>query len=61
MKTLVKVYLRDRQGAEDSFTTPINLSPAEARAYYLGKWLNIGKGEEDYMMKCYKVSIIKSE
>lgn len=56
MKTLVKVYLRDRQGAEDSFTTPINLSPAEARAYYLGKWFNMGC-EGDHMMKCYKVEI----
>ena len=61
MQTVVKVHLRDKNGIEDSFMTPINLSPAEARAYYLGKWLNIGKGEEDYMMKCYKVSIIKSE
>lgn len=56
MKTLVKVYLRDRQGAEDSFTTPINLSPEAAREYYLGKWFNMGC-EGDYMMTCYKVEI----
>lgn len=58
MKTLVKVYLRDRQGIEDSFTTPINLSPEAAREYYLGKWFNMGC-EGDHMMKCYKVEIMQ--
>lgn len=58
MKTLVKVYLRDRQGMEDSFTTPINLSPEAAREYYLGKWFNMGC-EGDHMMKCYKVEIMQ--
>lgn len=57
MKTLVKVYLRDRQGMEDSFTTPINLSPEAAREYYLGKWFNMGC-EGDHMMKCYKAEIM---
>lgn len=56
MQTVVKVHLRDKNGIEDSFVTPINLSPDEARAYYLGKRFNMGR-EGDYMMTCYKVEI----
>lgn len=54
MKTTVKVYLRDEQGNEDYFITPINLSEQEAHKYYLGNIFNMGC-ETDHMMKCYKV------
>lgn len=59
MRTIVKVYLRDEQGNEDHFTTPINLSEQEAHKYYLGNVFNMGI-ETDHMMKCYKVETIKS-
>lgn len=59
MKTTVKVYLKDEQGNEDYFITPINLSEQEAHKYYLGNIFNMG-GETDHMMKCYKVETIKS-
>lgn len=59
MKTTVKVYLRDEQGNEDWFVTPINLSEQEAHKYYLGNTFNM-RHETDHMMKCYKVEIIKS-
>lgn len=42
MKTTVKVYLRDEQGNEDYFITPINLSEQEAHKYYLGNIFNMG-------------------
>lgn len=58
-KTVVKVYLRGREGDLDSFVTPINLSEKEARNYYLGKWFNMGT-ETDKMMKCYKVDILET-
>ena len=35
MITIVKVYLKDKQGNEDWFVTPINLSEQEAHKYYL--------------------------
>lgn len=56
MITIVKVYLKDEQGSEDWFVTPINLSEQEAHKYYL---FNMGR-ETDHMMKCYKVETIKS-
>lgn len=59
METTVKVYLRDEQGNEDWFVTPINLSEQEVRKYYLGNIFNMGC-ETDHMMTCYKVEIIKS-
>lgn len=59
MITIVKVYLKDEQGNEDWFVTPINLSEQEAHKYYLGNTFNMGC-ETDHMMKCYKVEIIKS-
>lgn len=58
-RTVVKVYLRGREGDLDSFVTPINLSEKEARNYYLGKWFNMGT-ETDKMMKCYKVDILET-
>jgi len=58
MKTTVKVYLKDEQGNEDWFVTPINLSEQEAHRYYLGNIFNMGL-ETDHMMKCYKVETIK--
>ncbi len=58
MRTIVKVYLRDGQGNEDHFTTPINLSEEEARKYYLGNTFNMGC-ETDHMMKCWKVEVLK--
>lgn len=58
-KTIVKVYLRGKDGNLDNFITPINLSENEARNYYLGKWWNMGT-ETDRMMKCYKVDILKT-
>ena len=57
--TVVKVYLRGREGDLDSFVTSINLSEKEARNYYLGKWFNMGT-ETDKMMKCYKVDILET-
>nr|DAH25963.1 MAG TPA: hypothetical protein [Caudoviricetes sp.] len=59
MKTTVKVYLRDEQGNEDWFVTPINLSEREAHKYYLVNTFNMGR-ETDHMMTCYKVETIKS-
>ena len=59
-RTIVKVYLRGKDGAIDSFVTPINLSEKEARDYYLGKWWNMGV-EDDKMMKCCKVDILGTE
>ena len=58
-RTVVKVYLRGREGDLDSFVTSINLSEKEARNYYLGKWFNLGT-ETDKMMKCYKVDILET-
>ena len=58
-RTVVKVYLRGREGDLDSFVTPINLSEKEARNYYLGKCFNMGT-ETDKMMKCYKVDILET-
>ncbi len=58
-RTVVKVYLRGREGDLDSFVTSINLSEKEARNYYLGKWFNMGT-ETDKMMKCYKVDILET-
>ena len=58
-RTVVKVYLRGREGDLDSFVTPISLSEKEARNYYLGKWFNMGT-ETDKMMKCYKVDILET-
>ena len=58
-RTVVKVYLRGREGDLDSFVTSINLSEKEARNYYLGKWFNMGP-ETDKMMKCYKVDILET-
>lgn len=58
MKTTVKVYLKDDQGNEDWFITPINLSFEEAEKYYLGNTFNMGR-ETDHMMMCYKVETIK--
>lgn len=60
MRTTVKVYLRDKQGNEDWFVTPINLPEQEAHENYIGKWINMGR-ETDHMMKCYKVETIKVE
>lgn len=54
----VKVYLRDEQGNEDYFVTPIRLSEEDAHRYYLNHWWNIGI-EYDHMMLCYKVETIK--
>lgn len=59
MKTIVKVYLKDKQGNEDHFVTPINLSEQEAHRYYLGNTFNMGR-ETDHMMECYKVETLKS-
>ena len=56
MKSYVKVFLRDKQGIEDSFETMINASPDQAYKYYIGKYWNMGR-EDDYMMKCYDVLI----
>lgn len=53
----VKVFLKDKDGKEDHFTTPIRLTEEGARRYYVGRWLNMGI-EDDYMMKCYKIEII---
>lgn len=58
-RTIVKVYLRGKNGDLDNFITPINLSEKDARGYYLNKWLNRG-AETDKMMKCYKVDILKT-
>ena len=58
-RTVVKVYLRGREGDLDSLVTSINLSEKEARNYYLGKWFNMGT-ETDKMMKCYKVDILET-
>lgn len=57
--TMVKVHLKDKQGNEDRFVTPINLSGQEAHKYYPGNIFNMGC-ETDHMMKCYKVGTIKS-
>lgn len=54
----VKVYLRDEQGNEDYFITPIRLSEEDAHQYYLNNWWNMGI-EYDHMMLCYKVETIK--
>ena len=59
-RTIVKVYLRGKDGAIDSFVTPINLPERDARDYYIGKWWNMGV-DDDKMMKCYKVDILKTE
>ena len=40
-RTIVKVYLRGKDGDLDSFITPINLSEKDARDYYIGKWWNM--------------------
>jgi hypothetical protein len=58
-RTIVKVYLRGKNGDLDSFITPINLSEKDDRDYYIGKWWNMGI-ETDKMMKCYKVDILKT-
>ncbi|MCE8595741.1 hypothetical protein K0F38_18365 [Bacteroides fragilis] len=58
--TTVKVYLRDEQGNEDYFITPIRLTEEDARCYYLNHWWNMGI-EYDHMMLCYKVEIIKGD
>lgn len=60
MRTIVKVYLKDKQGNEDWFVTPINLPEQEAHENYIGKWLNIGR-ETDHMMKCWKVETLRAE
>ena len=53
----VKVFLKDKEGKEDHFTTPIRLTKEGAHRYYIGRWLNMGI-EEDYMMKCYRIEIL---
>jgi len=55
--TIVKVYLKGKNGEKDNFTTPINLSENDAHNYYIGKWWNMGV-EHDNMMKCYMVETI---
>lgn len=61
----VRAYFRDEDGRENSIETRINLSPEEARRYYLGKKFNLGpryengKMFDDWMMTCYKVEIIR--
>jgi len=60
MRTTLKVYL-ERGEEKDYFFTFINLPKEEAIKYYLCKWLNIGRGEHDYYMRCYKVDILKEE
>lgn len=59
-RTTVKVFLKGKDREDDFFVTPINLTPAEAKDYYLGKWWNMGI-ETDKMMLCHKVEILKEE
>lgn len=42
----------------DSIKTEINATFEEARAYYVGQWFNIGRGEEDNMQKCISIELI---
>lgn len=56
----VKVFLRDKQGKEDYFTTPIRLTEDEVHKYYVGRWWNMGI-EDDYLMLCYKIEILHPE
>jgi hypothetical protein len=56
-KSVVKVYLKGKDGEEGGFITTINLSEEKAHKYYLGKWWNMGI-ETDKMMKCYMVDTI---
>jgi hypothetical protein len=58
--TTVKVYLRRKGGGLDYFTTKINLSERDAHSYYINKWWNMGAGEYDKMMFCYKVETIST-
>lgn len=39
IRTTVQVFLRADNGEEDEFITPINLTPNEARDYYIGRIL----------------------
>lgn len=56
----VKVFLRDKDGKEDYFTTPIRLTEESAYNYYVGQWWNRGI-EDDYFMLCYKIEILHPE
>jgi hypothetical protein len=44
-------------GNGDHFTTNINGTDEEIKAYYLGKWFNLGN-VEDNMQQCVNVEII---
>ena len=59
IETIVKVFLRDKAGNLDSFTTTINLPEQESHAYYLGRSWNMGV-EGDRMMECYKVETVEA-
>ncbi|MFQ8804143.1 MAG: hypothetical protein ACLR8Y_02175 [Alistipes indistinctus] len=51
-RTIVKVYLRGKNGDLDSFITPINLSGKRGwQNTTWAKWWNMGI-ETDKMMKC---------
>ncbi len=57
IRTTVQVFLRADNGEEDEFITPINLTPNEARDYYIGRIFNMGT-VEDKMMMCYAVNVL---
>lgn len=56
---VVKAYFVAKNGETDTITTNINGTNEEINAYYLNKWFNIGRGGNDFMMKCTKVDFIK--
>ena len=44
----------------DTWATTINASEEEARAYFVGKWFNLGSGENDRMERVVSIETIKS-
>lgn len=59
-KTSVRVHYKGAKGL-DSFATTINLNKGDAINYYLDKKLNVGDGEHDYIVKCYKVEVLNKQ
>lgn len=45
-------------GNGDTITTDINATFDEAKAYFLGKWFNIGPGPEDNMQLCVSIELL---
>ncbi len=50
--------IRVKTKCGDEWTTSINGTHEEIRAYYVGQWFNIGRGEHDHMVQVESIRFL---